>query len=87
MNLCHPVRIVPLRETPDCSIRFRQERWLDTSYLMGGTEAQLEVAPLNAVAAHTEANLDDSLCRRHPFSKAREWDSGTVVQFYRVSHG
>ena len=29
---------------------------------MGGTEAQLEVAPLKAVAAHTEVNLDDSLC-------------------------
>ena len=64
------MRIVPLSETPDCSIRFRQERWLDTWYLMGGTDAQLEVAPLNAVAAHTKANLDDRPCSRHHLSKA-----------------
>lgn len=56
--------MVPLTETPpDCSIRHRQERWLATWYPIGGTEAQLEVAPLKAVAAHTpEGKADDSLC-------------------------
>ena len=55
--------MVPLTETPDCSIRHRQERWLATWCPIGGTEAQLEVAPLKAVAAHTpEGKADDSLC-------------------------
>ena len=44
-------------------MRLRHERWLATWYRAGGTEAQLEVAPLKAVAAHTpEGNDDDSLC-------------------------
>ena len=62
-NLCHPVSTTPLMATPDCSIRRRHERWLATWYRKGGTEAQLEVAPLKAVAAHTEEeNEDDSRC-------------------------
>jgi hypothetical protein len=57
-NLCHPVRITPPRAEEEPARRWRQDTWLDTCCGMEGILAQLDVAPLNAVAAHTVPKED-----------------------------